>query len=370
MSRAELGRILARYRHVDHVRWRYRGWQLTWFGAGRVWTMDFVEHEVDLDFPAILAIRDLASGYQLAWLPVTGLTAEAVIEVLGGLFTRYDAPLVLKSDNGSAFIAENLGALLTQWRVIPLFSPPRTPNYNGSGERAHQTLKQHTEVEARHQGRPGDWSAADLEAALSRINHFDRPWGANGPNAAEVWDQRTPITPEERTAFQRSVEVNRQAECARREVAADQPLHHRARAKIDRQAVPEALVTHGYLTVERADGKRHQRSSGDGLPRNKDQAQHLPAPIATAPSAAPALLASPSGGEAAPFTPTRRPARPTNFSAVDLQKNQDASAHVASASCRIDPAVDARRVPSRPQPCLPWRGLFRALRRIITPLFN
>jgi hypothetical protein len=51
------------------------------------------------------------------------------IEALSLLFTIHGAPLVLKSDNGSAFIAEETHQLLQAWQVEVLFSPPRTPSY-------------------------------------------------------------------------------------------------------------------------------------------------------------------------------------------------------------------------------------------------
>jgi transposase InsO family protein len=293
MGRAELARMLARYRRVYRARYRHRGWQLTWFGAGRVWTMDFVERDVDLQFPAILAIRDLASGFQLAWLPVTAETAEAVIEVLRELFQRFGAPLVLKSDNGSAFIAQLLAAFLAQQFVIQLFSPRRTPSYNGAGERSHRTLELHTEAEAQGQGRPGDWSAADLQPARTRINHFDRPWGADGPTAAAVWERGATISEEERAGFQRTVEINRSAVRTRRGVGNDESLDHYARAKVDREAVRDALVSHDYLTMECARKKRVERSSGDGLLLTQARTLERAAAPLTVPLGAPSLSPSP-----------------------------------------------------------------------------
>lgn len=63
----------------------YRGWhqqqyrtgqqQLTWLRPGSVWAVDHTEAAVPIDgrFPYILAIRDLASGLELAWLPAQTL---------------------------------------------------------------------------------------------------------------------------------------------------------------------------------------------------------------------------------------------------------------------------------------------------------
>jgi hypothetical protein len=55
---------------------------------------------IDGLYPYLLAIRDFASGYTLAWLPVREATAETVLHFLRLLFRIFGAPLVLKSDNG------------------------------------------------------------------------------------------------------------------------------------------------------------------------------------------------------------------------------------------------------------------------------
>jgi transposase InsO family protein len=350
VGRSELARMLARYRRVYRARYRHRGWQLTWFGAGRVWTMDFVERDVDLQFPAILAIRDLASGFQLAWLPVTAETAEVVIEVLGKLFQRFGAPLVLKSDNGSAFIARLLAAFLAKQFVIQLFSPRRRPSYNGAGERSHRTLELHTEAEAQRQGRPGDWSTADLEQAQTRNNDFDRPWGADGLTATGVWERRSPISEAERVEFQQTVEINRRAVRTRRGVGDDKSLNHYARAKIDREAVRDALIAHGYLTMERARKRRVERSSGDGLSltgtwtADPSMATRSDASLPLSPDATASL------------TLTTPPSCSGPSLTGGLPKNLASSPHIPRASCRIDSVADAVHVPCRTQPCPTWTG--------------
>jgi hypothetical protein len=73
--------------------------------------MDFSESPflINQQYRYIFSVRDLASGFQLAWQPVASQTAEEVIPILRRLVQQHGAPLVLKSDNGSAFIAELLG---------------------------------------------------------------------------------------------------------------------------------------------------------------------------------------------------------------------------------------------------------------------
>ena len=62
----------------------------------------------------ILAVRDLASGLQLAWTAVPDATAAEALAVLEPLMHQYGPPLVLKSDNGSAFISERF---MERWRT-------------------------------------------------------------------------------------------------------------------------------------------------------------------------------------------------------------------------------------------------------------
>lgn len=50
-------------------------------------------------------------------------------------------PLVLKGDNGSAFISEQLKDLLRTRRILPLYSPPGTPSYNAACETGNRQIK-------------------------------------------------------------------------------------------------------------------------------------------------------------------------------------------------------------------------------------
>jgi hypothetical protein len=72
------------------------------------------------------------------------------------LFVRHGAPLVLKADNGSAFIAEATRDFLSLVGVNLLFSPPHTPRYNGSIEAGIGSLKTRTERHACRASRPLD----------------------------------------------------------------------------------------------------------------------------------------------------------------------------------------------------------------------
>jgi transposase InsO family protein len=60
---------------------------------------------------------------------VSEQTAQATIIALEILFLLYRPPLVLRSDNGSAFVSDAFQAFLACHRVQWLPSPPRKPWY-------------------------------------------------------------------------------------------------------------------------------------------------------------------------------------------------------------------------------------------------
>ena len=199
----------------------------------------------------ILNIRDLASGMQLAWLPMEDQSAALADYTLEALFHQYGPPLVLKSDNGSPFIAEDTLKLLNRWNVFPLFSPPLTPQYNGSLEASNGVMKVCADHQAARQGRPGHWTCDDLEAAQWFANHVFRPWGEHGPTRRQVWEQRLPISDDERSAFGRSLAEHREAVRLADKIPLEETLGRAAQAKVDRVAIRRALVECGILTFTR-----------------------------------------------------------------------------------------------------------------------
>ena len=253
LARGELIDLQRRFRRVYRKRHRRLLHRLHWLKPGTVWAADHSQppDAIEGQYPQALAIRDLASGQQLAWLPVEGATAEATEAVLEQLFREHGPPLVLKNDNGSAFIAENFQELLARWEVLALRSPALTPQYNGGCEASIGVLKNRTEEQATLAGRPGQWTSADLAAAQHVTNVVHRPFGHTGPSRAELWQGRLPITTAQRAALRRSVECHR--ETARKELGYDQAtsLGRREQDRVDRVAIRRALVEHGYLCFRR-----------------------------------------------------------------------------------------------------------------------
>ena len=80
---------------------------LTWTTPGSVWSADFTQLTLPVDgvFDDVLVVRDLASHFTLLAAPCDGQCAGAVVSNLRWLFDRHRPPLVLKTDNGSPFIA-------------------------------------------------------------------------------------------------------------------------------------------------------------------------------------------------------------------------------------------------------------------------
>jgi transposase InsO family protein len=254
MARREVQAMLRRYRRV----WRRRHPPhiLNWRCPGSVWAVDFAEPPSPVDgcFPYLLAVRDLASGQQLLWLPVADESAATAINALRSLFREHGPPLVLKSDNGSAFIATDFGAFLAGQGVAQLRSPPECPEYNGSCEAGIGSMKARTHHQAAGRGRSADWTCDDVEAARLQANETARPWGVIGPTPGEVWERRRLIEAEERTAFLASVEAFHQEQRRERGYAADARLSSADQAALDRVAITRGLLSSSLLGVGRDAG--------------------------------------------------------------------------------------------------------------------
>jgi transposase InsO family protein len=260
LPRAELEELLGGYRQA----WRQQHQQvvrvLHWQVPGRVWAVDFAEPSllgapwslppIDGRYPYLLAVRDLASGYQLVWLPVAETTAAQVQEVLARLFAVHGAPLVLKADNGGPFRAEDTKAFLEAAGVLALFSPPACPGYNGSIEASICSLKKRTQEQAQRRHSAGLWTGADVEAARQEAN-ASHPPRLNGRTPTDVWERRTAIGVGERFRFALSVEGHRDTVRQDLGIEPKEYLDHWHQGKVDRQALQRALVEHDYLLFTR-----------------------------------------------------------------------------------------------------------------------
>lgn len=233
------------------AQWRRREWRrrqratvVQWRRPGRVWAMDFSHppQPIDGQDRALLQVRDLASHYQLAALPVRRATAGPVCGLLDALCASAPPPLVLKIDNGSAFTSRPLRAWAAAAGTTLLYSPPRCPRYNGAIEASIGALGTRAHHAAVAAGHPGYWTCDDIEAARVAANTIAHP-PASTPLAQ--WQHATPISRAERRGFV--------AHCAA------------ARARFDetsprvqqRLAIVDTLQRKGYVSMTRRADRVH-----------------------------------------------------------------------------------------------------------------
>jgi transposase InsO family protein len=253
VARGELIELQRRWRYALHRRRKLLLYQLHWRRAGAVWAADHSHPPTAIDghFSHLLLIRDLPSSYQLAALPTLGEDGESLRRLLDALVRWQGAPLVLKADNGSAFIAEETQDWAKRHGVLLLLSPPRTPKYNGAAEAGIGSIKTRAHYESVRHGRPGHWTCDDVEAAVQQANDTARPLGRWEPTPAEMWSQRVPIGERERRQFQRTYRLRYALECSQRGLPWSVEVQRGENSSIDRVAISQALIEHGYLAIRR-----------------------------------------------------------------------------------------------------------------------
>ncbi len=159
-------------------------------------------------------------------------------------------PLVLKSDNGSAFQSRAWERLLAKWQVIPLYSPPRTPRYNGGCEAGNGSMKVRTTMLAAANNRGGRWSCDDLEGARQQANELTRRDKPTTPTSAQRWSLRTRFETEDRLRFQIALDEQREKVHNQTvEGVGDKPPTLHEKARDERKAVTQALQELRLLSV-------------------------------------------------------------------------------------------------------------------------
>jgi hypothetical protein len=130
---------------------------------------------------------------------------------------------------------------------LPLFSPPRTPRYNGSCEAGIGSMKARTHHHSTGRGFPGEWTCDDAEAARRGANETARPWGVHGPTPAEAWAGRRRVEAAERAAFGEAVRRRALEARGAQGHPPDGRLDRTAEAAVNRVAIRDALVAGGLL---------------------------------------------------------------------------------------------------------------------------
>jgi len=250
MPRCELAQLQTDYRQHFRDTHRLSQEELTWHLPGTVWAMDHSWPPglvIDGAPAEAFAVRDLASGMQLAWQAVPDETASTTAAVLESLIRQYGPPLVIKSDNGSAFKSEELSRLLAKYRIVWLPSPPKTPWYNGGCEAGNCTMKVATNTQTYLAGDFGRWTSELMEAARCQANQSTHPRGKQKQTHAQRWARRTTITDHDR--LETLIRTHQRA-IIEKTLDFD-PRNQNHKRKLLRQAVRQALLDDGLLTINR-----------------------------------------------------------------------------------------------------------------------
>ncbi len=242
-ARGALERRLREYRLGHRRRRRARLYQLTWRHPGAVWAVDLADalEPVDGVGRVVLSVRDLASRYTVAWISLPRGSSREVSVAIERLMRRNGAPLVLKSDNGSAFTAAAFKSTLARFGVVHLRSPRAWPQYNGACEAGIGVLKALTDTAAASRGEPEYWTSDDLEEARARANELSRRIEGEQVSAGKEWSRRTRITSAQRSRLRGAIaghaELLRSSETGLRS------------CRLRRKAIQETLVELGILVV-------------------------------------------------------------------------------------------------------------------------
>jgi transposase InsO family protein len=107
-----------------------------------VWTYDILFDRFAEGRPfKTLSILDEFTRECLGILAATSILAEDVIVFLAGILKQRNAPVFLRSDNGSEFTAQAVQMWLADKKVGPAFIPPGQPWKNGFIESFHDKFR-------------------------------------------------------------------------------------------------------------------------------------------------------------------------------------------------------------------------------------
>jgi putative transposase len=107
-----------------------------------VWTYDFVfDRCANGQQVKLLTVVDEYTRESLAIQVATSIKSRAVIEILRGLIAERGAPLYLRSDNGSEFVATRVKEWLKQKGIQTLYIEPGSPWQNARGESFNGRLR-------------------------------------------------------------------------------------------------------------------------------------------------------------------------------------------------------------------------------------
>ena len=237
LARNAASQLVRRHRFVRSKRRRRRLCQLHWHLPGAVWAMDgtWLPRPVSGGARQALTVVDLGSRSVLAVEPIPGEQAAAVAACLAALVARFGAPLVLKCDNGSGFIAAPVRRFCEAHQIALMHSPPRQPGYNGACEAHNRWSKERIRCAALAAGREDVLLPQDLAAACT--------WRGT-PSA---------VTPALRAAFRDRLDEELRTALAARGLAELNEAGQAVRRSLERVAVRRALEQCHILTIRGRD---------------------------------------------------------------------------------------------------------------------
>jgi putative transposase len=107
-----------------------------------VWTYDILFDRLADGRPfKTLSVLDEFTRECLGILAAFSIHAEDVVAFLAAILQQHDAPVFLRSDNGSEFTAETVQSWLADKKVGPAFIPPGQPWKNGFIESFHDKFR-------------------------------------------------------------------------------------------------------------------------------------------------------------------------------------------------------------------------------------
>jgi len=218
-----------------HARRRRRMWRtLEWNLSGAVWAIDgtWLDHPVAPNGRRALVVVELHSRQTLSLESVPGERAASVVACLEGLFEEHGAPLVMKADNGSAFIAAQVAELCRRYGITLLHSPVRRPRYNGTCEISGRWAKERALEAARMRGSPDALCQADLDCAVTFTGTLPR------------------IDDALRTHFRAVVDQQLEEVARERGLVVDAHTRDDVRRSLARVAVQRALISCHMLTIK------------------------------------------------------------------------------------------------------------------------
>jgi hypothetical protein len=193
VSRRELQQLIAMARHDLKTQHRQNLRRIRWNVPNVAWSMDPCEYDQRGEKVYLNQMQDLASRYKFT--PMTGdiPCGEEISGYLAATFNRFGAPLFIKRDNGGNLNHHAVDAVLREYFVIPVNSPPHYPPYNGAIEEAQTELKSGLAIKLSYRHPcPREHLEAYAGTVEHDLNHQLRPC-LSGRTSCQVYfaDRRT-----------------------------------------------------------------------------------------------------------------------------------------------------------------------------------